>query len=244
MDFSILYDMAAGAARGAERMCGQEGGTGNGLPFQNYIGYPAYIAEYNRILLLTAEADPEVTQYFQGVNLGTAQNPNDTPGHMWKYYAETAAVRLNSLASYLKSKLGLKEKEHEQIADLLTAHLRPSIYQDPANEREVQNIVETIFRSKSLDFNRETDTVAFSTKRYVPDFTFNRIGLAVEIKYCKDKDRESKMIDEINADITGYANRYEQVLFVIYDLGFIRDVPRFSADIEKNPNVKVLVIKK
>lgn len=235
MDFSGLYNMAAVAARGAERLCAQEA---------NYSGFLAYVEEYNWLLLLAAEVDPEVAKCFQGIKLGGARTPYDVPNSFWKYYAELAAVRLNSLASYLKPKLDLKEKEHEQIADLLAAHLRPSIYDDPANERVVQNIVETIFRSKSLDFNRELDTVPFSTKRYVPDFTFNRIGLAVEIKYCKDRDRESKLIDEVNADIAGYANRYEQVLFVIYDLGFIRDVPRFSADIEKNPNVRVLVIKK
>lgn len=49
MDFETLHNMVANAARNAERMCSQEGGSGNGLPFQNYVGYPFYIDEYNRL---------------------------------------------------------------------------------------------------------------------------------------------------------------------------------------------------
>ena len=34
------------------------------------------------------------------------------------------------------------------------------------------------------------------------------------------------------------------MLFVIYDLGFIRDVALFKSDIELQPGVRVLVVKK
>jgi hypothetical protein len=33
-------------------------------------------------------------------------------------------------------------------------------------------------------------------------------------------------------------------VFVIYDLGLIRHVAKFSGDIDENPNVHVLIIKK
>ncbi|HUN33579.1 MAG TPA: hypothetical protein VMU95_16335 [Trebonia sp.] len=66
----------------------------------------------------------------------------------------------------------------------------------------------------------------------------------VEVKFSKDKDREKEMIDEINTDIIGYGGRYDRCLFVIYDLGFIRDTAQFSRDIEENPRVHVLIVKK
>jgi hypothetical protein len=244
VDFQTLYNMAASAARNAERMCSQEGGSGKGLPFQNYSGYPFYIHEYNRLLAFTAQADPTVKTYFQQIDLGKRNNPSDVPGVMWKSYAELAAIQLNSLAKYLQSKLGTERQEHEQIIDLIYANLRPAIYDDPKHEREVQNALETIFRARALDFRREQVSVPYSTKRYIPDFTFDRIGLAVEVKLCKDKDREKEMIEEINSDIVGYGGRYDRCLFVIYDLGFIRDAAQFSRDIEANPNVHVLIIKK
>lgn len=244
MDFETLHNMAANAARNAERMCSQEGGSGDGLPFQSYAGYPFYIDEYNRLMAFTAVDDPEVMTYFRLIDLGNGRNPADVIGPMWKAYAERAAVALNSLASYLQSKLGTKQQEHEQIIDLIRANLRPAIFKDPEHEREVQNALEIIFRARNLDFRREQESVGYSSKRYIPDFTFDRIGLAVEAKLCKTKDREKAMIDEINADIVGYAGRYDRCIFVVYDLGFIRDVAGFSGDIEKNPNVHVLIIKK
>jgi hypothetical protein len=244
MDFETLHNMAATAARNAERMCSQEGGPATGLPFQNYAGYPFYIDEYNRVLAFTTELDPDVLRYFQPIDLGANRNPADVIGPFWKAYAEQAAVRLNTLAAYLQSKLGTKQQEHEQIIDLIRANLRPAIYEDPKRERDVQNALETIFRARALDFRREQETVPYGTKRYIPDFTFDRIGLAVEVKLCKDKDREKTIIDEINADIIGYAGRYDRCVFVIYDLGFIRDEARFSGDIEANPNVHVVIIKK
>jgi hypothetical protein len=44
--------------------------------------------------------------------------------------------------------------------------------------------------------------------------------------------------------IIGYGGRYDRCLFVIYDLGFIRDTAQFSHDIEANPNVHVLIVKR
>ena len=244
LDFETLYSMAASAARNAERMCSQEGGSGNGPSFQPYAGYPFYIEEYNRILGSTFAADPHVTNYFQFIELGKDRNPADVIGPMWKAYAEQAAVRLNSLAAYLQSKLGKKQQEYDQIIDLIRANLRPAMHDDPKHERDVRNALETIFRVRGLDFRREQETVGYSTKRYIPDFTFDRLGLAVEVKLCKDKEREKPMIDEINADIIGYAGRYDRCIFVSYDLGFIRDSAKFSEDIEANPGAHVLVVKR
>jgi hypothetical protein len=77
MDFQTLYNMAANAARNAERMCSQEGGSGSGLPFQSYAGYPFYIDEYNRLLAFTTQADPTVATYLQTIDLGRDRNPAD-----------------------------------------------------------------------------------------------------------------------------------------------------------------------
>ena len=64
------------------------------------------------------------------------------------------------------------------------------------------------------------------------------------MKFCKRSGREKELIDEINADILGYQGTYESMLFVIYDLGFIRDVALFKSSIELQPGVRVLIVKK
>jgi hypothetical protein len=230
MEVGALYEMAAAAARNAERNCIPSGGPG---PFDSYGGYPAYINEYNRLVPLVWQLfGEEALSLFPQLNLGKQMNPADTIGPMWKTHAELAAARLSALAAYLKSKQGTKARENDEILTLLEENLRAAMYSDPEKERQVQDAVETIFRVRGLDYRREAQTVPFSTKRYIPDFTFDSLGLAVEIKLCNRTGREKEMIDEINADIIGYRSSYERILFVIYDIGFIRDVVLFRSSIE------------
>ena len=50
-------------------------------------------------------------------------------------------------------------------------------------------------------------------------------------------------MDEINADIRTYGTQYDRQLYIVYDLGIIRDEAEFKRDLEEAPGVSVLVIK-
>jgi len=242
VDVETLFEMASAAARNAERNCTPTGGE---MFYEGYGGYPAYIQEYNRLVPMVWELFGEEAQrLFPQMDLGEQINPASTLGAMWKTHAEFAAARLSALAAFLKTKQGTKKREGDEIANLIEENLRPAMFTDPENERDVQDVIETIFRVRSLDYRREQQTVPYSTKRYIPDFTFDSLGLAVEVKLCKRADREKELIDEINADILGYQGAYESMLFVIYDLGFIRDVALFKSSIELQVGVRVLIVKK
>jgi hypothetical protein len=242
MDIDTLFEMAAAAARNAERNCTPTGGD---MFFEGYGGYPAYVGEYNRLIPLVWEQfGEEAQQLFPPLDLGKHMNPADVIGAMWKTYAELAAARLSALAAYLKSKQGRKLREYEEIVDLIEQNLRPAMFADPENERQVQDALETILRVRALDFRREQHAVPYSSKRYVPDFTFDSLGIALEVKLCGRATREKKLIDEINADILGYQGAYDKIVFVIYDLGFIRDTALFRSSIEQQPGVTVQIIKK
>ena len=51
------------------------------------------------------------------------------------------------------------------------------------------------------------------------------------------------MIEEISADITAYKKAYQRQLYVVYDLGVIRDEAEFKRDIEMVEGVKVVIVK-
>ena len=51
------------------------------------------------------------------------------------------------------------------------------------------------------------------------------------------------IIAEINDDILAYKQNYGNVLFVIYDIGFIRDVERFVSSLEETDGILVKVVK-
>ncbi len=244
VDIETLYNMAKAAAEGARRPL--EGKKDKSKMFyEGYGGYPVYIDEYNRLLPHVIEQfDGEAEALFKPIGIGKHMNPADVPGAMWRTYSELASARLSSLTAYLQSKLGSVQKESDAIGDLLVAKLRPAMFEDPSSETDVQDTLEIIFNAKGLEYRREKVTIEYSSKSFVPDFTFESLNLIVEVKLCKSASKEKTIIDEINADIPAYQTRYSRVIFVIYDLGFIRDVDKFRSGIEGNPGIRVLVIKK
>jgi len=94
-----------------------------------------------------------------------------------------------------------------------------------------------------VPFSRETVRIEYSSKTYTPDFTMEQLDLATEIKFCPVAGREKDIIAEINDDILAYRTRYGNLLFVVYDVGQIRDVDRFVASFEQHENVIVRVVK-
>jgi len=245
IDLNTLYEMARVAADGAARACDTSAPRSEQIFYEAYGGYPVYIDEYNRLATLAGELfGAEAQALFQPVDLKKAVNPADVSGMMWRTYADLAAVRLGGLAAYLKSKLKTPDREVDSIIDLVSANLRASIFSDPEKEVEVQNALEVIFRARGLDFRREKIVIEYSSKRFIPDFTFESADLALEVKLCKSPVKEKALVDEINADILAYQTRYARCIFVVYDLGHIRDVGLFKSSIEKNLHVHLLVIKK
>jgi hypothetical protein len=121
--------------------------------------------------------------------------------------------------------------------------LRKIIRTPPTREKEVQDSFETLLIGADVEYSRETDSIEYSSKTYTPDFTVPKADLAIELKLCPKHEREKEMIAEINDDILAYKTKYGNILFVIYDCGFIRDVDRFVEHFEKNENVIVKVIK-
>lgn len=240
MKVETLYNMARAAAQGATRACEADGGK----MAIRYGGYPAYVNEYNRLIqLVVQEFGEEAKSLFQPINLGRHIYPPSAIGTMWRTYLELAAVRLNALEAYLRSKIGVTDERLQSVLDLINANLRAAIFQTPEQEKEVQNALEVIFRARGLEFGRETVTIKYSSKKFIPDFTFETFDLALEVKLCKAASKEKSLIDEINADIPAYQTRYRFAVFVVYDLGFIRNVSEFKSGIEGNPDVHVLVVK-
>ena len=97
--------------------------------------------------------------------------------------------------------------------------------------------------AKELDYLREQEKIVYSSKTYQPDFTFPKISLVLEIKLCDVKKREKEIIAEINDDILVYKTKYSNIIFLVYDLGHIRDIDKFKNDLEQDDMVSVKVVK-
>jgi hypothetical protein len=129
---------------------------------------------------------------------------------------------------------------------LIENNLRKAIRQKPAKESELNDALETLFIGAGLEknFTREKEHIPYSSKTYVPDFVFKRIGTAVETKLCDRAGRDKEIIAEINDDIVAYKTAYRNLIFVVYDSsGIIRNVDEFRGSIEEQESVIVKVIK-
>lgn len=130
-----------------------------------------------------------------------------------------------------------------RVLNLAEHKLRKVVRREPAGEIEVQDLFENLLVGAEIQYSRETDSIEYSTKTYKPDFVVPKADLAIDMKLCSKKDREKDIIAEINDDILAYQTKYGNVVFIIYDLGVIRDIDRFVGNFQEHEGVIVRIVK-
>ena len=130
-----------------------------------------------------------------------------------------------------------------KILALLERKLRKVIRATPTREKAVQDALESLLVGADIPYGRETVSIEYSSKTYIPDFVFQPLDLVVEVKLCSRAEREKEIIAEINDDILAYCTKYGNQVFVVYDVGHIRDVDRFCSAFESQDGVLVRVVK-
>lgn len=157
------------------------------------------------------------------------------------HYSEGESVleHLNAIANSFST------KNKQSLETVIERSLRLAFKEKPPySEREVQHFLDVILCASGYTFVREGPTFFFSLKGYRPDFSNDAQQLVVEVKLCRGKDDVNRVIEEMNADINPYLERYSSVLFVVFDLGGIYDVEKFSKDFERDDRIHVVVVKR
>lgn len=228
IDLDTLYEMVKSSKESSERMASK-----------NVSGYKAFFKDYNKYIELAKPMmGNEFEDIFSSINIEHEEYHENV-----RSLAEIAVARLTTLESYLRTQTQLPKRQLMAIIDIIKSNLRLSIFNEPNDEKEIQNTLEIIFRSRGLDYRRESPPIQYSSKSFIPDFSFESLNLALEVKFCNSYSKMKDIIDEINADIPAYQTRYTSAVFVIYDLGHIRDEQEFRTSIESNPNVYVIIQK-
>ena len=211
-----------------------------------YSAYKQFMRKYNQ--LVRAVNEVVATSTFVDVfDIERVPGSMDTTWPQQKEYFDMVYTSLSILKAFLENTLNLKMDEIVNLKNFFQANLRKAVFVSPEKELEVQNAVEQLLIGKGLtkgvDYDRETGRVKVSIKESVPDFIFPMLCLAVEIKLSKDKAKSSAIVDEINADITAYGKSYSRIIFVVYDLGSIRDELEFKKGLELPDRIDVIVVK-
>jgi hypothetical protein len=139
-----------------------------------------------------------------------------------------------------------KEDDNNNLIKLLNMvenKFRIFFQDEPRKEKDVQDNFERLLIGSDFPYSREKDRVIYSSKTYIPDFILTEISMAVEIKICNRDGREKEIISEMNDDILAYDTKYKNTLFVVYDVGQIRDVEQFKSSFKAYDNIMIVVIK-
>lgn len=226
----------------------------------------------NDILMNAKNADHEMTQYssfrtmaqvyndlveqakvvmkhgsFYTMNVDNLKSYSSTLWPEAKSILESVMLNCRLLIATLDSNIDFIGEKVSDLEQFFNTNLRKVFFELPENEKQVQNEVEKLLigkgYNKGTDYDREAGRFNYSGRDYIPDFILPNLSECIEVKFLRDKSRKSKIIEEINADITAYKKHYSNILFIIYDLGAIRDQIEFRRDIESNDGVRIIIIK-
>lgn len=220
--------------------------SGEAANVGKYSSYRLFLRKYNDLAKMAAPllSNPSV---LDGFNLDNIKGSGDTVWPVQKELFELAYSNTALLKSLLEGEIGYAEDETHNLMDFIQGNLRRAVFAVPEKEVDVQNGIEALIvgrgMAKGTDYDRETGRVKTSGKESVPDFVFPHLKLCLEVKLSKSADKLRAIVDEINADIRAYGTQYERQLYIVYDLGTIRDEAEFKRDLEAAAGVSVLVVK-
>lgn len=213
-----------------------------------FSSYREYIKKYNDLIGDILETGTELdVSHFEFYELHKIPTNTNTIAMQQKQYFDSVYTNFSILRSYLENALDLKKDETLSFKDFFQANLRRAVIHAPQNETDVQDIIEQLLigrgLTKGIDYDRETGRVKVSIKEVVPDFVIHRLNMALEIKLSKDKGRSKSIVDEINADIKAYSKKYARQLYIVYDMGSIRDENEFKNDLDNAEDISVIIVK-
>lgn len=212
-----------------------------------FVSFKSFAVQYNMIARWTEQALKIQPGFFKIYLTDNMQSSMNTLWPIQKEIMESVYLSTGILLAYLESATEFAESDFDNLINFIKSNLRATIFSIPDKEVEIQNAIETLLigrgMRKGLDYDRESGKFEFSGKEYIPDFIIPKLNLCIEVKLLKPG-RKSRVIEEINADITAYSKQYDRQAFIIYDLGDIRDEVEFRRDIENaGNNIKVIIVK-
>jgi len=211
-----------------------------------FSSYKDFMRKYNDIAIKVSQEIPD-DRLYDIFDLTKVKGWADTLADQQKNFFHLILANTAILRSLIENKLNVKNDEIINLKNFFIANLRRATLHDPENEASIQDVIEQLLIGKGLnkgiDYDREVGRVKVSIKEVKPDFIFPKLSLALEIKLSKTKTKSKEIVDEINADIQAYSKEYKQILFVVYDIGTIRDETEFKNDIDNKSNIQVVVVK-
>lgn len=214
--------------------------------FARYESYKQFASRYNS---LARQALPflEHVVVVNTFDVEKMASPGNLTWPVQKQIFDSVFAEVLMLLAVLEGQHDFAVAKTMEMKDFFESSLRRAIFSIPEGEKDLQNTVEQLligrgFR-KGVDYDRETGRVKYSGKEFIPDFIFMPADMFIEVKIVKSAERAKAVIDEINADILAYKTKYSKGMFIVYDVGIIRDSSEFAHSIEQHMDIAVCIVK-
>jgi hypothetical protein len=238
-DLMIVYSMTRALYREATRASNTK----------EYSSYPVFMRRYNELRDLLVKQIPNSSllpnklSWTEPMLVASTKWP-ELLNNVMICISQMIAFLEEALAPYLDHSLEYNENVLETIVVDIDQKLRPTIRGKPEREEDIQDAIENLLIIKDYEYEREKTSFAFATTSRKPDFTFKSLKTALEVKLCNSEKDEKSIIEEICSDMTTYKTEYPNLVFVVYDVGIIRDQTKFKIGFEKdNPTVRIVIVK-
>lgn len=215
--------------------------TGRFASFKTFAGQYNFLADS---VATTLNLDKRM---FPTFDVDKMPGWGDSVWPMQRQIVEAVLMNTEMLLSYLEAETDFSDDEFTNIENFIETKLRTVVFDKPDKEIQIQNAIESLFLgkgwAKGVDYDRESGKFEFSGKEYIPDFIVPKLNMCIEVKLLRDG-KKSRIIEEINADITAYSKTYARQLYVVYDISGLRDELEFRRDIENaGDDIKVIIVK-
>ena len=222
-------------------------GDANTRESGRYASFATYAGQYNNLASDVCRVLELPRECFANYDTENMPSWGDSLWPHQRQIMESVLLGTDMLLSYLEADSEFSDDVFSDLENYIKTRLRPVVFTKPAKEVEIQNAIENLFVgrgwNKGIDYDRETGKVLFSGKEYIPDFIIPKLRLCIEVKLVREG-KKSSIIEQINSDITGYGKKYERQLYIVYDLGEIRDEVEFKRDIENTGDrIRVVIVK-
>jgi hypothetical protein len=214
--------------------------------FARYESFKRFAEKYNLLARQSVEfiGDSAIVNSFDTENLPI---PASLTWPTQKQIFDSVYAELLMLVAALEGQYDYASAKSIELKDFFESSLRRAVFAPPATERELQDVIEQLligrgFR-KPTDYDRETGRVKYSGKEFVPDFIYLPANMFIEAKLVKTPERAKIVVEEINSDILAYKTRYSKGMFIVYDVGTIRDASEFVGSIEQQMDIAVCLVK-
>ena len=147
--------------------------SGNTVETARYTSYRDMASIYNDFAA-RAKSLMTVSSMFYTFNVDGMQSWADTLWPTQKRILEQVLISARILLSSLEGSIDFADDEFDNLENFLKLRIRSAVFQKPAKEIEVQNVIETLLLGRGLakgtDYDRESGKFEFSGKEYIPDF--------------------------------------------------------------------------